>query len=115
MKVIYNKVLPFKGFVGIYLFGFLFIRDEYKNRVDKFLINHEKIHDKQAKRMAFVFFYLWYLIEYLIRLFMCKFKSHDAYRNISFEREAYSNMYDLSYCNKMKWFSFLKYMRKKSS
>lgn len=113
MRVVYNNLLPFKGFVGIYLFGVLFVRKEYENKLDVFVINHESIHDKQAKRMLFIFFYLWYIVEYLCKLFVYKFDSIAAYRNISFEREAYANMYDLSYPSQMPWYSFLKYVRKK--
>jgi len=56
--------------------------------------------------MLFVFFYLWYLIEWLIRLF-CK---GNAYRNIAFEKEAYQNDHDKNYLNSRKpysWFKFL--------
>lgn len=37
--------------------------------------------------MGIVFFYLWYVLEWLVRLFIDK-NAHTAYRNISFEREA---------------------------
>ena len=37
--------------------------------------------------MGIVFFYLWYVLEWFVRLFIDK-NGHTAYRNISFEREA---------------------------
>ena len=42
MKIIYNNVIPFKGFKAINLFGIVFVRKGCKmNNID---INHEKIH-----------------------------------------------------------------------
>lgn len=41
MKIIYNKFIPFKGFVAINLFGILFVRKEYKSRINPIVINHE--------------------------------------------------------------------------
>jgi hypothetical protein len=40
MKIIYNKVIPFKGFKAINLFGFLFARKPLSESD----INHETIH-----------------------------------------------------------------------
>lgn len=34
-----------------------------------------------------------------------------AYREISFEKEAYENERNLHYLEKRKWFSFLKYLK----
>ena len=48
-------------------------------------------HTAQMKEMLYIFFYLWYVVEWIIRLFM----KGNAYRNISFEREAYSNEDDI--------------------
>lgn len=85
MKIIYNNFIPFKGFAAINLFGILFVREGIK--ITEEMINHEKIHTAQMKEMLYIFFYLWYVIEWIIRLF----KKGDAYRNISFEKEAYIN------------------------
>lgn len=84
MKVIYNKFIPFKGFAAINLFGVLFVRNEVC--LSERLLNHEKIHTAQMKELGYIGFYLIYLIEWLVRLFM----PGNAYRNISFEREAYN-------------------------
>ena len=53
---------------------------------------HEKIHIAQQKEMLVIPFYLWYFIEWLVRLF----KKGNAYQNISFEREAYVNEYNFN-------------------
>ena len=103
MIIIKNKIIPFKGFSAIYLFGLLFTKKE----LSRTEINHELIQERQAKEMLFVFFYLWYLIEWLIRLT----GKGNAYHNISFEREAYTNQNNLLYLSKRKMFNFIKYIK----
>lgn len=82
MKVIYNIIIPFKGFSAINLFGIVFARKEYKE-LGRRTLNHEAIHTAQMKEMLYVFFYLWYVIEWIIKLFRY---GRNAYENISFER-----------------------------
>ena len=48
--------------------------------------NHEMIHWKQQLEMFIVPFYLWYLIEWIVKLFKY---GGQSYANISFERAAY--------------------------
>lgn len=109
MKIIYNKHFPPKGFGAINLFGLIIVRKEYGelNDVEK---NHEKIHTRQMLELLIVFFYIAYIIEWLIRLIQYKDRIK-AYRNISYEREAYTHMYDLNYLEKRKLFAFIKYFR----
>lgn len=54
------------------------------------LINHELIHVKQIKRDGFFYFYFRYIKEYLQHRLMKK-SHYEAYRLISYEREAYDN------------------------
>lgn len=70
MKIIYNKIIPFKGFLAINLFGFLFARKKL-TEVD---INHEKIHTEQMKELLYIPFYILYILEYIIRLCIPFFK-----------------------------------------
>lgn len=107
MKIIRNKYIPFKGFKAINLFGILFVKGNAK--LSEKDINHEKIHSAQSRELLFVFFYLLYVIEWIIRLVQFKNRCM-AYRNISFEREAYHNQEDAHYLRSRKFFSFLKYM-----
>lgn len=86
MKIIYNKYIPFKGFLAINLFGVLFVRGTWRD-INVTLLNHEKIHTAQMKELGYVLFYVIYIIEWLYRLT----RKGNAYRNISFEREAYEN------------------------
>ena len=103
MKIIINNILPPKGFKCINLFGILFCRRQL-NKID---INHEIIHTKQMQELLYIFFYLWYVIEYLVKLIIYR-NTKLAYRNISFEREAYQNQYNLDYLNNRKHYSWFK-------
>lgn len=107
MKVIYNNILPIKGFAAINLFGVLFVR---KNVIltDR-IKNHEAIHTEQMKELLYIFFYIFYLIEWITKLFKYK-KWKLAYRNISFEREADENDINLNYLNSRIKYVWLKYI-----
>ncbi len=103
MKVIYNSFLPIKGFTAINLLGIIFIR-KGKHLSEK-IKNHETIHTAQLKELFVIFFYLFYVLEWIIKLFIYGKKS---YRNISFEREAYSNENQMDYLQNRKPYAFLK-------
>ena len=51
MKVIYNRIIPFKGFKAINIFGVLFVRKGCSMREKDF--NHESIHTVQMKEMLY--------------------------------------------------------------
>lgn len=111
MKIKYSKIIPFKGFYAINLFGTYFIRKEYEGqKIPKTTLNHEAIHTEQMKEMGYIFFYLWYFLEWLIRLII---NSEHAYRLLSFEQEAYDNAKNFKYLNKRKPYSWFKYYGKK--
>lgn len=118
MKIIYNNVIPFKGFAAINLFGLLFVRKDCKDQVGDKMINHESIHTEQMKEMLFIPFYIWYCIEWFIKLFKygdgSKNNGDSAYRNISFEREAYDNEDDMKYLKKRKRYSWWYYLNHKT-
>lgn len=109
-KIIYNNLIPFKGFIPITLFPFIFARREYEP-LGMITIIHENIHLKQQIELLVVFFYLWYVIEWIVRLIQYK-DSHEAYRNISFEREAYDNEYDDEYLGVRKSYEWIHYLRR---
>lgn len=110
MKVIYNKYIPTKNFTAINLFGLIFARREYKE-LSKREINHEKIHSWQILELLGPIYYIVYIVEWIIRLLQYR-NAIDAYRNISFEREAYKNDSDLNYLRNRKPFAFRHYLVK---
>lgn len=104
MKIIYNDIIPFKGFKVINLFGVLFVRRGCY--MSPRSMNHERIHTAQMKEMLYVFFYIWYFVEWLIELFHYK---GGAYRTNTFEREAYAHDSDLTYLSTRPRFAWWKY------
>ena len=109
MEIVRNNIIPFKGYKAVNLFGILFVRgDSVIGSVD---INHESIHTAQMKEMLYVFFYLWYVIEWLVRLVQYR-NAHTAYRNIGFEREAYMNQGSMGYLQGRGCYAWVKYLKK---
>lgn len=99
--------LPAMRANGMALFPFLLVK--YKSP-SKVLINHECIHFKQQIELLILPFYIWYVFEYLIHRISGKTRNQ-AYRNISFEKEAYENDDDLQYLKKRKLWAFWKYYK----
>jgi hypothetical protein len=108
MIVLVFKYLIPKGFRGFTFYPFVFLSDK-KDKEHKALLNHEKIHIKQQLELLVVFFFIWYGIEFLIRLVQYK-NRREAYYNISFEREAYTKEKDLDYLKQRSFWNFLKYV-----
>lgn len=103
MKIIENKILPLGRHDAINLFGLLFVKD--RNIVSPALLNHEKIHSQQMRELLWVFFYIIYVLEWLLRLVQKRGDVYAAYFAISFEREAYAHGKDLSYISRRKPFA----------
>ena len=109
-RVRYWKKVPFMGkdFIAINLFGLIVVRKGAFFPDSS--LNHEMIHSAQQREMLFVFFYIWYVLEWLVRL-LCCFSAKKAYFRISFEREAYANEYDEEYLKHRKLYSWLRYLK----
>ena len=107
MKIIRNKYIPFPGYKAINLFGILFVRGNAK--INDTTINHERIHTAQMKELLYIPFYVLYVLEWIVKLIQFR-NGHMAYRNISFEREAYQNQENTQYLKSRRFFNFLKYM-----
>lgn len=94
-------------FLALYIIG----RKEY-GPLSEYELNHEKIHSRQIVELLCIFFYLFYLLEWLVRLLQYRHPL-EAYYNISFEREAYSNDKDIKYLDDRKWYAFFSYLYEK--
>lgn len=118
MKIKYSKIIPVKGFFAINLFGTVFVRKEYEASVKAFperyetTWNHEAIHTEQIKECLYVFYYPLYLLFWIIRLLTPPFET--AYRDISFEQEAFEHENELDYLKTRKPYNWLGYMFKSS-
>jgi hypothetical protein len=107
MILIVFKYLTPRGFRGLTFFPFVFLMNK-EVVLDKVFVNHEKIHLRQQLELLVLPFYVWYVIEFLIRWIITKDKNV-AYRNISFEKEAYTNEKDLNYLKSRSFWNFLNY------
>lgn len=132
MIKIVNNIIPFEGFVALTIWPIVFVRKDEEQKFDKIALSHESIHGEQQIEMGIIgvilalilflftvsfwsfllvpIYFWWYLIEWLLR---SMFGTGKAYRNISFEREAYANERDINYLYDRTLFAWLGYMKKK--
>jgi hypothetical protein len=108
MFLIVAKYLIPKGYRGMAVFPFVFLKYN-QDKENSVFVNHEKIHLRQQLELLILPFYIFYVLEYIIRLIQYKNKDL-AYRNISFEREAYTNENDSDYLKNRSFFGFLNYI-----
>ena len=106
--IIISKYLVPYGYTGLTLFPFMFIKNK-EMRKDKSLIYHEKIHLRQQLELLIFPFYVWYIVEFIIRLLVLR-NWRSAYLNISFEREAYQNQFNSEYLKERGFWHFIKYI-----
>lgn len=132
--IIYNKIIPFKGYMAITIWPVIFAR---VRKLRGSALNHEKIHLRQQLEVVLVsaaiilFIVLWfelswwwmlltmavyyigYGIGFAIRYLLYR-SADEAGRNISTEQEAYLNQYDETYLNRRKPFAWVRYIGKKT-
>lgn len=97
------RILSFGFANGICFYPFVFIGKEIE--ITEQLLNHEKIHLKQQLETLVVPFYLLYFIDFFIRILQYR-NFGKAYRNISFEREAYYYEAQVEYLQNRKRFAW---------
>lgn len=104
MKVVYNRFIPFKGFVAINLCGLVFVRKDGTDRMTfeeiDVMLKHELVHSEQMQRDGYVRFYCKYLYEYLRGIIRYR-NATMAYHLISYEIEAYEKQNSPNYNNKV--------------
>lgn len=97
--LIKSKYLVPQGYKGMTIFPFIFYRGELNDT----FVNHERIHLRQQIELLVLPFFVIYILHYLINFI--RYANHDkAYRNIIFEKEAYSNERNLDFLKTRKWF-----------
>lgn len=106
IRVKNTKLFP-QGYKAITIGPFIFTKSHtILNPID---IQHEDIHWAQEKEMLIFLFILWYIIEFIIRLIIYR-NWNKAYRNISFEQEAYNNQNNIDYMKIRKHYNWIKYL-----
>lgn len=131
MKIIKNKLIPFKGFACMNILGFLFVRTgtELTNKV----IRHETIHTHQQYEIltisalislvvSNIYASWWYLLgvvvmplalyflAWLLEIILPPYNS--AYKDSPFEREAYHNENHVNYFLHRPLFAWVKFIMK---
>lgn len=105
--LIVKYLLP-RGYLGLTVYPFILLKN--KNlKFDEVLMNHEKIHLRQQLEMLIIPFFLFYLLEFGVRLIQYR-NWNLAYRNISFEREAYANEKDPDFLKSRPFWNWFKYI-----
>ena len=106
--IIKCRLIP-DGFC-VNLFGTLWTSD--KGWIDKWVINHERIHNAQQRELLYIPFYIMYILEWLCRLVILR-NWKAAYYAISFEQEAYLYGHDLTYLKRRKHYGWIKYLKRR--
>ena len=131
MKIVWNKIIPFAGFLAMTVIKWIFIREEHKGQEDtpmfQRMFRHESIHLSQILdfspecfpdwlrlTIGTILFYPTYFIEWLIKCIVSLFTLFKvkAYESISYEQEAYIHENELDYLSYRKRFSWMKYIFK---
>lgn len=105
--IIFTERLIRSGYAGFAFFPFVFLRKRY--RANERMIRHERIHLRQQAELLVVGFYLLYFGEYLMRRLRTD-SWHEAYRSISFEREAYAHDREADYLQQRKSWAWRRYL-----
>ncbi len=106
--ILINRFIFYKNYVGLCLWPFIILKERELTK-DSVLINHERIHLRQQQELLILPFYFFYMLEWLFRT-LWYFDAYKAYRNISFEREAYTHEGELHYLSDRSRFRFIKYL-----
>ncbi|MBQ8676009.1 MAG: hypothetical protein IJ139_06130 [Bacteroidaceae bacterium] len=105
MMILHNRLIPFGTYKAINLLGIIFTKMPLTHAE----LRHEQIHTRQMLEMLVIGFYVWYVVEWGIRLVQYR-DSHIAYLNISFEREAYAQQNQRLYLRYRPPFASMRYL-----
>lgn len=107
--ILISKYLVPRGYTGLTIFPFVFLKHK-SFKGDGVMVNHEKIHLRQQLELLILPFYILYTFEFLVRLIQNR-NWYVAYKNLSFEREAYFNEANMNYLKQRRFWYFLKYYK----
>lgn len=112
MIIIRNRLTGFLlsgKFPAVCIWPFILIKPAGNLPEMPVLLRHETIHGRQQLEMAWVLFFIWYIVEYAIRLIVLR-DFMNAYMRLAHEREAHLNDNDPDYLAKRKPFAWLRYI-----
>ena len=106
MRVIYNRLIPFRWLQMHQSVRCPFVREGCVTTQTDY--NHEAIHTAQMKELLYLPFYILYVVEWIWRLFRLQDRNSSPTRVISHEREAYANQGNPDYLNNRKPYNQIK-------
>jgi hypothetical protein len=117
MQIVSPKLLNILTFnnqqvVAMALWPLIILKDQATQK-NLAIVNHEKIHHRQQLELLIIPYYIWYFAEYWTSMVRNGFKHQQAYMNISFEKEAYANQFNLNYLKNRKWLSSWSFFKAK--
>jgi len=96
IKIKYNHWLPKKVKAdGLVIYPYVLLRHPENKIKRKKALHHEWVHIQQIRKDGLVKFYFGWFTQLIKNLFRYK-NVHKAYRNISYESEAYKKMWKIS-------------------
>ena len=112
LKRVYTSHFPFATYMAITFYPFVFIKLAKAGKYTPTMNRHEITHAHQQIEMAWILFFLFYIVEWMIKIPVCLFDFDKAYRSISFEQEAYYNQGNVNYNKERKHYAWVKYIFK---
>ena len=110
LKKVLSSIIPFKGYLAMTIYPWVFIRKDIAQKYTPTANRHETTHAYQQLECLWVLFFIWYLIEWFIKIPICFFVGKDAYKSISFEQEAYYTQGNVEYNKNRKHYAWIKYI-----
>ncbi|WP_240755307.1 hypothetical protein [Pedobacter sp. SYP-B3415] len=101
-------ICPWLPATGMAIFPFILLK-QLKLKQCPDLINHERIHLRQQLELLVLPFYVLYLIHYLVNRLRGQ-PHQQAYRNIVFEREAFTMDKNLDYLSNRGFFAWIRFL-----
>lgn len=103
--IVLSKWIPFGKYVAMAFWPVVVVKKPIDTKLNLArILNHEFIHLEQQKELFVIPFYLIYVLEFCFH-FLSIWNWDQAYRSISFEREAFAHQYDLLYNSTRKRFA----------
>jgi hypothetical protein len=112
MLLVQNQIstfIPGKKFRILCVWPFLFVGRGESLPLPPEIMNHERIHARQQLEMGWVFFFIWYGLEFLVRWARHRDR-FTAYRALSHEKEAYRHEGFPDYLKVRKPYAWRKYL-----
>lgn len=111
MIIVRTGILLPRKFSAMCIWPFILLRPKANVHDMQRIMRHEAIHGRQQLEMAWILFFIWYLIEFAVRFIVLRDRMK-AYYSLSHEREAHFYENDNEYLKRRKPFAWIKFLRR---